>query len=480
MLREYNNVFTGIHKAWDLFLTAAAFTGAYLLKKFYLPVELQGLSSEPNYYILLLGVIIIWHLVFRSVGFHTAYRQQTFNQIAIQVFKALSISLLCLVFFIFILKISGISRLFIGIFIALNFFLLLFSKWLLYKLLTYLRVKGFNSKYVLIVGCNQRVEEILDSLDHRSESGYRVLGCLTTDEAHIDCGATDKVRVLGTVYDFDDVVTRYVVDELIFADPLWKVENALELIYDAELRGISVHILPEWGLKQIGFQPHIGALQFMEFFGTPTLTIVTTQSNNPFIVVKYIFDYLIAGIGLLICFIPFLFIALAIKLSSPGPVFFKQERMGLNGRRFRLYKFRTMIEDAEQRRQELTALNESDGPVFKIRNDPRIIPYIGTFLRKTSLDELPQLINIIRGEMSFVGPRPPLPDEVDVYDIWQRRRLSMKPGLTCLWQIASNRNEVRFNEWVNMDLKYIDNWSLGLDFRVLCKTAVVVLMGYGR
>jgi lipopolysaccharide/colanic/teichoic acid biosynthesis glycosyltransferase len=154
--------------------------------------------------------------------------------------------------------------------------------------------------------------------------------------------------------------------------------------------------------------------------------------------------------------------------------------MGLNGRKFSICKFRTMIPDAEDRLAELKLMNEADGPALKIANDPRIIPYIGKFLRKTSLDELPQLFNVLRGEMSLVGPRPPLPAEVEEYDLWQRRRLSMKPGLTCIWQIKPNRNDLSFNEWMSLDLNYIDNWSLGLDFSILARTALVVLGAQGR
>ena len=145
-----------------------------------------------------------------------------------------------------------------------------------------------------------------------------------------------------------------------------------------------------------------------------------------------------------------------------------------------VYKFRTMVVDAEKRLCEVKALNEADGPVFKINKDPRIIPYIGTLLRKTSLDELPQIINVLRGEMSLVGPRPPIPSEVEEYESWQRRRLSMKPGLTCIWQCAPKRNDIAFSEWMKMDLAYIDNWSLLLDFKILFQTVKVVLLGEGR
>lgn len=176
----------------------------------------------------------------------------------------------------------------------------------------------------------------------------------------------------------------------------------------------------------------------------------------------------------------FMFVALAMKLSSKGPVFYKDERCGLNKRKFMLYKFRTMVDDANERRCELEALNEADGPVFKIKDDPRIIPFIGRLLRKTSLDELPQFLNVLKGEMSLIGPRPPIPAEVEKYEIRQRRRLSMKPGITCLWQVTPNRNKVTFDDWMRMDLEYIDNWSLWLDFKIFWKTIWVMLTGSGR
>jgi lipopolysaccharide/colanic/teichoic acid biosynthesis glycosyltransferase len=176
----------------------------------------------------------------------------------------------------------------------------------------------------------------------------------------------------------------------------------------------------------------------------------------------------------------FIAVAVAIKRTSPGPVFYTQERLGLNGRKFKLYKFRTMVNNADEIRKELEEMNEMDGPVFKIKDDPRIIPGIGHFLRKTSLDELPQLFNVLRGEMCLVGPRPPLSKEVDEYSVRHRRRLSMKPGMTCLWQIAPNRNDLSFEEWMNLDLKYIDNWSLFNDVKILVLTARAVLTRSGR
>jgi len=177
--------------------------------------------------------------------------------------------------------------------------------------------------------------------------------------------------------------------------------------------------------------------------------------------------------------VPFLlFIAAAIKATSEGPIFFKQKRVGLRGRTFFMYKFRTMVINAEALQAGLMEANEADGPVFKIKNDPRITK-IGKFLRKSGLDELPQFINVLRGDMSLVGPRPPIPSEVEQYERWQLRRLSMKPGITCTWQIKPNRNSISFEDWMKMDLQYIDNWSNKLDFMLFFQTIRTVLKGSG-
>ena len=197
------------------------------------------------------------------------------------------------------------------------------------------------------------------------------------------------------------------------------------------------------------------------------------------LLVKSFIDY-VGAIFLILLLSPVLLIvALLVKLSSPGPVIYSQERAGLNGRRFMVYKFRTMVADAEELRATLEDQNEMDGPVFKIKNDPRITR-IGHFLRRTSLDELPQLFNILKGDMSLVGPRPPIPSEVEQYLPCQRRRLSMKPGLTCIWQVSSRRNDIPFEKWMKMDLKYIDNWCLLLDLKLLLRTLSTVILGSGR
>jgi exopolysaccharide biosynthesis polyprenyl glycosylphosphotransferase len=214
-----------------------------------------------------------------------------------------------------------------------------------------------------------------------------------------------------------------------------------------------------------------------ELDGVPLLTFTTSPSSPLQLLLKRILDVAHSALLMLLGLPVLLLVALAIKVTTRGNVLFRQTRCGLNGRTFTLYKFRTMVEGAEARQPDLLHLNEMDGPVFKLREDPRVTA-LGRFLRKFSLDELPQLWNVLRGDMSLVGPRPPIPEEVARYERWQRRRLAMKPGLTCLWQV-SGRNELDFQQWMELDLEYIDTWSPWLDFKILLKTIPAVISGRG-
>jgi len=221
----------------------------------------------------------------------------------------------------------------------------------------------------------------------------------------------------------------------------------------------------------------VARIEIEELDGIPFLTFTTTPSNETQLAFKRLLDIGVSLSLLGIAAPVITLVALMIKITSPGSVFFKQKRLGLNGRKFTLYKFRTMIEDAHERRGEVEHLNEMTGPVFKSKSDPRVTP-VGRILRRFSLDELPQLWNVLKGDMSLVGPRPPIPEEVESYHRWHRRRLSMKPGLTCLWQI-SGRNNIDFDHWMQLDLQYIDNWSPSLDFKILLRTIPAVLSGRG-
>ncbi len=246
-----------------------------------------------------------------------------------------------------------------------------------------------------------------------------------------------------------------------------------QVIQVCELEGVEAWLVADF------FKTQVSRTTVDDLFGRPVLVFRSAPDSNWQMLAKQVVDFIGAGVLLILLAIPLLVVALVVKLSSTGPVLFRQSRSGLNGRPFTMYKFRSMVTNAEQLKHELAAMNEMSGPVFKVTNDPRVTP-VGRFLRKTSLDEFPQLFNVIKGEMSLVGPRPLPVDETKRFDdIAHRRRLSVKPGLTCLWQI-SGRNEVKsFDDWVRLDLEYIDNWTIWLDIKILCQTIPVVLLRKG-
>lgn len=469
-----------LHKLWDICLTVIAFIGAYFIKKHLLPDPFRGLTESPNYYIVLLMIIIIWYATFSLFNLYTPYRKQTFVHIFGNMIKAVATATFILIVCAYIFKIMDVSRIMMGLFVAFDISLLALSKWLACRIISSHWRKESNFKNILIIGSRERARDVISAIENHLDAGYMIMGCLEVDKGEIGKEVKNGINVIGTVDSLKELLLQQVVDELIIAMPLREIENADEYFTITEEIGVSIHIVPDWQLHYLMYRPSVAAISFEKFLGIPTMTISSTPFNYSGLLIKQTFDFVFAAFGMLLLLPVFILIACAIKLSSPGPVFFKQERCGINGRKFMVYKFRTMVAGAEAKRQELDALDESDGPVFKIKKDPRIIPFVGTSLRKTSLDELPQLINIIKGEMSLIGPRPPIPAEVNDYEIWQRRRLSMKPGITCLWQISPNRNEMNFKKWMAMDLSYIDTWSLLLDFKIFLKTIQVMLTGRGR
>ena len=480
MLRERSRLLVKAHKALDICLTAAAFIGAYFIKLYLLPMPFRGLTTAPNYYIVLLMIIIIWYVLFDLFGLYGSYRKQTFRNIFWNMVKAVSTCILVMILCMYVAKITDISRIMLGIFFMLNIVLLAVSKGTVYRVLSHYRQKGFNFRNIVIISSRERARDVIDIIGEHLDAGYRVLGCLEAEKGEIGKVVKNDIQVIGTIDNLEKILSEQVVDELIFAMPLIKIENTDKYVALAEQMGVSIRIIPDWQIHKFTYRPSIATIRFEEFLGVPTMALTTTPSKQAELLIKSTFDYLFAAAAIIALLPLFLIIAAAIKISSRGPVFFRQERSGLNGRKFTFYKFRSMVADAESMSKDLAGMNEADGPVFKIEKDPRIIPFIGTFLRKIGLDELPQLINVLKGEMSLIGPRPPIPAEVEKYEVWQRRRLSMKPGMTCHWQATPNRNELTFEEWMVLDLKYIDNWSVGLDFKIFLKTVMVMLIGSGR
>ena len=479
MLRERSALVVKIHKGLDIALTVIAFICAYFVKR-YLPLPYGGLTTEPSYYIVLLLIIIIWYLSFGYFGLYESYRKQTLWKILLQMIKAVAAGMVFIFLAMYIFKIFNVSRLLLLIFCILNVGLLAVTKSAVYLTLTRYRGSGFNYRNMLIIGSRERAKELIRNVQSREHSGYRVIGCLEISDSDVGKQVEGGVNIIGTVDNIKEIMLGRVVDEVVFAMPLKMFDEPRPYIVAAEELGIHVTFIPDIYLERLTYRPVRNRILLQPYFGTFAIMLASMVPQSDIRMIKSLIDYVAAGIGFIVLMPVFLIIAAAIKISSRGPVFYKQLRSGLNGRTFTFYKFRTMLADADEKRRELEDLNESDGPVFKIKNDPRIIPFIGHFLRKTSLDELPQLINILRGEVSLVGPRPPIPAEVAQYKPWQRRRLSMKPGLTCIWQTSPNRNDISFSDWMKLDLEYIDNWSLMLDFKLLLKTVKVVLFGNGR
>jgi exopolysaccharide biosynthesis polyprenyl glycosylphosphotransferase len=279
-------------------------------------------------------------------------------------------------------------------------------------------------------------------------------------------------QVVGTFNDLAVILERQVVDQVVIIVPRSTLNSIEPILHHCETIGTTVSVAIDlFNTKfTIGREENV--------LGLPLITFQTVTDKVGQLLFKKILDITVAGTLIILASPLYVIIAVLIKLTSKGPVYFTQERCGLQGRKFKLYKFRTMVLDAESHLESLMDRNEMSGPVFKIKEDPRVTPF-GQFLRKWSLDELPQLWNILHGDMSLVGPRPPIPREVEQYDDWQRRRLSMRPGLTGLWQVSGRNNISNFDDWVKLDLQYMDNWSLKEDFKIILRTVPTVLKGTG-
>ncbi|MDH3531261.1 MAG: sugar transferase [Acidobacteriota bacterium] len=417
-------------------------------------------------------LLVIWNFSFRYNGVYRSYRLGTARDLTTKITKSLGYATVSLMAFA---QISGWKS--VGITPVLFFFviawmLILPARLTVFHLSRMFRNRGVNTKSLLILGGGYRGEAFIRQFRKRSELGYRVVGYLESDSGYRKsnlCG----IPLLGTFEDLGRVVEEETVDEVVIALPIKSQYNRIRsAIRDMEIRGVVVHLLSD-------FFPHnLARIQPQNFDGLPLLSLHSTPLFNWRTELKRITDLCISLL-LLGTLAPLLaFVAILIKIDSKGPVLFKQKRFGLNKREFWLYKFRTMSVDAEDRLREIEHLNEKDGPIFKIKKDPRITR-VGRLLRKSSIDELPQLINVLIGDMSLVGPRPlSLRDGSRLAESWHKRRFSIRPGMTCLWQI-SGRSDLTFEEWMKLDLEYIDSWSLQLDWKILVRTIPAVVSARG-
>jgi exopolysaccharide biosynthesis polyprenyl glycosylphosphotransferase len=407
--------------------------------------------------------LFFWHIVLGLRGLYGSYRLSPASRELHDLLIAVTIATAPLLPIGVALGLGAVNPHFLLAFPALALAALAVERRMLRVVASRLRRFGRNLRNVVIVGDDGAALDAAVRLGHREALGYNVVKVLST--GLLSDADTIMARLTA-------IVDRQPVDEVFFAAPLDGTRPAVAvLIRLCQEMGITVRVITH--LTTLG-----SARASVDLLGSqPVLTIASGPPDSLCLVAKRALDVSLAGLGLLLMAPLVVLIGVAIKLDSRGPVFFAQERVGLNRRRFSMRKFRSMVVDADARQADLEVHNEADGPVFKIERDPRVTR-VGRVLRRTSLDELPQLWNVLVGEMSLVGPRPlPLRD-VDRMNVrWHQRRFSVKPGITCLWQIRSR--EPKFDEWIRSDMEYIDNWSLTLDLRILARTLPAVISGQG-
>jgi exopolysaccharide biosynthesis polyprenyl glycosylphosphotransferase len=441
------------------------------------PAEFLGLKIKLQNFVVFVVLVWLWRFVFAMLGLYGSKRGVSRRAEATDVVKATTLCSIILITFSLVLRFNMVDAVFVGIFWASSTFLIAGTRLTVRTWLRRLRARGRSDRNVLIVGSNARAIEFARSLRQRPEWGCQITGFADDEWA----GAEDlRAAGFSLVSDFEGLpafLRRNIVDEVVIALPVRSFhENASRIAAMCEQQGIVVRMLSDlFDLKSSRpVAEDSDDARLITHYAGPT------PHGWP-VVIKRGLDIILSACALLVLAPVMVLTAIVIKLTSPGPVLFVQKRVGLNKRMFNIYKFRTMVMDAEKKLAEIEHLNEVSGPVFKIKRDPRITA-IGAFLRKTSIDELPQLLNVLKGDMSLVGPRPL---QLRDYELlthsgpdWQRCRFSVRPGITCLWQV-NGRSAIPFEQWMELDQQYVRMWSLWLDLQILAKTIPAVLKGSG-
>ena len=438
----------------------------------------QMLAPISEYGVVLLVGLIFYNTLLTLMGGYGRLSSQSTGRFLPLVVAASAITFFSIGAVLFILKLD-LSRLFIGLFCVTSFLGLVLSRALLSRFLCLWMRRSRNFRNVVVCGAGEQARSIINQIKLSPHLGIRLVALAELSEKLEQMQAlsglqkeSDVDASFISVEDLAQGLKKHSIDEVIFTDISTQVAKIEEAVCLCAEEGVHTSLAAD--LFRLGM-----TRSKVSYFGSmPLIHFQAPPGDQWELTAKRSIDVMLSSAALLALSPAFICIAALVKLTSKGPVFFKQKRVGLNGRIFSMYKFRSMSFDAEQMQDELWDKNEMSGPVFKMTQDPRVTS-IGTWLRRHSIDELPQLFNVLRGEMSLVGPRPPIPFEVDAYVRKYRRRLSMRPGLTCLWQI-SGRNDLKdFDTWMRLDLEYIDNWSLLKDFLIMIRTVPAVLFGQG-
>jgi exopolysaccharide biosynthesis polyprenyl glycosylphosphotransferase len=450
-------------------LTALAFEAAYQVRRF-LPFGPEFYLNVPHKALLLGTATLTWLALGYWLDIYDRLDSAHPKIILRDTFRQCALGSVAVVMLEFILRLD-LSRLFLAMFSVLSWILLCAFRWRAGSLVGVIRREFGAPHFVLVVGLGRRARKIGELLEQSSSYGVRLLGFVSDEKsgypARIELSKNYPVHALANL---NEVLRRQVVDEIIFCVESQRLAELEEYFLLCDEEGVRTRVA-------VDFFPHVNSEVYLDRLGpAPLLTFSAAPHDEIRLFLKRVIDFLLAAAALLLL-LPFMaLIVLLIKVTSPGPAIFRQVRCGLNGRRFVFYKFRSMCHNAEDMKSTLEHLNRKE-TAFKIPDDPRLTP-LGRYMRKFSIDEWPQLWNVIRGDMALVGPRPAVPEEVDRYKRWQRRRLRMRPGLTCLWAI-SGRDNLDFETWMRLDMQYIDTWSLALDWKIILRTIPSVVTGKG-
>ncbi len=423
----------------------------------------------------MIAMALLWFLLISLFGLGKIGQRLSFISLFVSYFKLIliGVAFLYAVNIIFSYSALGIKNLLL--FSAFNLFALIAYKYSFFTVMRFIfKIRGYNIRQILVIadeGSSEYIEKIVQTKDWR----YNIRGIMI-DNMNTELKHRKGIKIIPASRKLEEVFLEETIDEVIYCKTNNNKDEITSYISNCAEVGVSFHHYAEMISKENGIPIRNAVFSLIDQL--PLITYKNTPEHYLELKLKNAFDFFFSLFTIILTSPVFLIIAIAIKLEGGGPIFFKQERVGLNGRRFLCFKFRTMVIGSEALQASLLGQNEQDGPVFKIALDPRVTQ-IGRFLRQTSLDELPQFLNVLRGEMSVVGPRPPIPLEVTKYQRWQKRRLSMKPGITCIWQV-SGRNSIPFEQWMKLDLDYIDHWSLTRDFILVLKTIKVIITANGR